>query len=175
MTINESTTIHEDKQGKQAPVHLQFRNTSTMSAEPSASKASSSSGSRRKHRSGDGTKKKKSKRLDTPNEPDVAASAVALPSFGEDFVGFVASDDEDAEEPQKPAREWDVGKPSRADERDRGRRRDHEREDGYANKKERMNASSRRAPWVDDVAWEDCANVAEMCVSRRAGCWPDGG
>jgi non-canonical poly(A) RNA polymerase PAPD5/7 len=36
--------------------------------------------------------------------------------------------------------------------------------DGYANKKQRTNASSRKAPWVVDLNWDRCNNVAEMCV-----------
>jgi non-canonical poly(A) RNA polymerase PAPD5/7 len=38
-------------------------------------------------------------------------------------------------------------------------------DDGYANKKERLDPSSRKAPWLDSVDWESCNNVAEMCVT----------
>lgn len=36
--------------------------------------------------------------------------------------------------------------------------------DDYLNKKQRVDAASRRAPWVWDVDWESCNNVAEMYV-----------
>ena len=36
--------------------------------------------------------------------------------------------------------------------------------DGYANKKQRVDAASRRAPWAWDVDWDSCQNVAQMCV-----------
>ncbi|TFY59950.1 hypothetical protein EVG20_g7606 [Dentipellis fragilis] len=35
-------------------------------------------------------------------------------------------------------------------------------DDGYENKKQRLDAASRKAPWVVDVDWDSCANVAEM-------------
>jgi hypothetical protein len=36
--------------------------------------------------------------------------------------------------------------------------------DGFANKKQRVDASSRKAPWVEKVDWEECNNVAELYV-----------
>jgi hypothetical protein len=142
-----------------------LRSSMTMSTGPSKT---SSSGSQRRKNSGDpSSKKKKPKILDRVAEPGL------MTTFGDDFLGFVLSEDEDetaVPTSSKPTREWDVGKPSRSDDRDRdrNRRRDLDRDDGYANKKQRQDASSRRAPWVEDLAWEDCANVSEMCASQSA-------
>jgi len=82
-----------------------------------------------------------------------------------------------------PTREWDKGK-AREHSRDGDRRRDNPRErdsdrsegkrkydmvfdfdDGFANKKQRTDALSRKAPWVTGLDWDRCNNVAEMCVS----------
>ena len=49
-----------------------------------------------------------------------------------------------------------VGRKRKADEVDL--------EDGYASKKERVAAASRRAPWARDVDWDGCSNVAELYV-----------
>ncbi|KAF8495367.1 Nucleotidyltransferase [Gautieria morchelliformis] len=35
-------------------------------------------------------------------------------------------------------------------------------EDGYANKKQRTDASSRLTPWARDVDWDNCRNLAEL-------------
>ena len=99
---------------------------------------------------------------------------------GEDFIPFASLDENDAPSTRKgspPAREWDEGKP-----KDKGKERERAREgegggagrkrkaeeidfnDGYANKKERVAAASRKAPWVRDMDWEHCANVAELYV-----------
>lgn len=71
-------------------------------------------------------------------------------------------------------REWDKGKERMQDwDRDRDRNRgdarrsrrdEYDRNDGYANKKQRLDAASRKAPWIADVTWEGCTNVAEMSV-----------
>ncbi|KAI0053976.1 hypothetical protein FA95DRAFT_1529800 [Auriscalpium vulgare] len=48
---------------------------------------------------------------------------------------------------------------------DRGRKRksgEYDRDDGYDNKKQRLDAASRKAPWVANVDWESSANVAEL-------------
>lgn len=94
-------------------------------------------------------------------------------AFGEaDFIAFTLSDpEEDASnrEPSPPTREWDKGKgKARANGRESenaGRKRKADEldlNDGYANKKERVAAASRKAPWTKDVDWDSCANVAEM-------------
>jgi len=100
-------------------------------------------------------------------------------AFVEDYIALFSDGEEAQNEKDKskesvreaqPAnnREWDQGK---VRERSRGRggestkKRKHDAvdfEDGYANKKQRMNAASRKAPWVYDIDWEDCRNVAEM-------------
>ena len=78
-------------------------------------------------------------------------------------------------------REWDKGKSKgkgkeRARDDDKSSRREGERagrkrkaeeidhDDGYANKKERVAAASRKAPWASNVDWMECTNVAEMYV-----------
>lgn len=112
-------------------------------------------------------------------DPKLAANADAGPStrptegmFGEeDFIPFTFEDEEKVEEEEvvevePPVREWDKGK-GRAKESD-SRKRKHDEvdlNDGYANKKQRLDAASRRAPWAVDVDWDKCNNVAEMYVS----------
>ncbi|KAI0062345.1 Nucleotidyltransferase [Artomyces pyxidatus] len=111
---------------------------------------------------------------------------------GVDFIPFGLSDEPEGEDrtrgksdrerasdrPVNREREWDRGKgkarqwEQRADERDRDRDRnggarkrkadDYDRNDGYENKKQRMDAASRKAPWVAGVDWEASANVAEL-------------
>jgi non-canonical poly(A) RNA polymerase PAPD5/7 len=112
----------------------------------------------------------------TPVSPGRQKSPVTFeePSFENngDFIAFRFEDDpeihdhfrkEDKEEPRE--REWDKGK-RKAQEHDtiggRKRKADFDRSDGYNSKKERTDAASRKAPWVTDVDWEGCANVAEL-------------
>jgi non-canonical poly(A) RNA polymerase PAPD5/7 len=114
----------------------------------------------------------------TPVTPAKQKSPVACeePSFENngDFIALMSEDapevhdrihKEDKEEPRE--RDWDKGK-GRAQDRDnvggKKRKADFDRNDGY-NKKERMDAASRKAPWVADVVWEGCANVAELSAS----------
>lgn len=114
----------------------------------------------------------------TPITPAKQKSPVAFeePSFENngDFIAFRFEGDpdvhdhfrkEDKEEPRE--REWDKGK-ERAQDRDnvggKKRKADFDRDDGYS-KKERMDAASRKAPWITDVDWEGCANVAELSAS----------
>ncbi|OJT08695.1 Poly(A) RNA polymerase cid14 [Trametes pubescens] len=114
-------------------------------------------------------------------EPERAGKGDGESTFAEaDFIPFSFSDLEEPAEPAAPAqqdwppeREWDRGKgKSREKERERGDEREHagrkrkveevDFDDGYANKKQRVAAASRRAPWVNNVDWDKCANVAEM-------------
>lgn len=109
--------------------------------------------------------------------------------FVEEYIAFApSSDSEDdsrkqkarksekarGKEPVRDAlvaseRDWDRGKP-RERERSRERGRDEKKrkhdaidfDDGYANKKQRMDAASRKAPWVYDIDWDGCKNVSEM-------------
>ena len=104
-------------------------------------------------------------------------------AFGnDDFIAFSLSDTEEAEkhaarESSPPVREWDRGKvKGKEREEHAGRKRKVEEvdfNDGYANKKQRVAAASRRAPWARDVDWDKCTNVAEMYVHpfslRRLG------
>lgn len=102
-------------------------------------------------------------------------------SFGDDdFIAFSLSDAEEADkqsarESSPPAREWDRGKvKGKEREEHAGRKRKVEEinfNDGYANKKQRVAAASRRAPWAWDVDWDKCANVAEMYVHPLSPGW----
>lgn len=114
----------------------------------------------------------------TPLTPTKQRSPMAFeePSFenNSDFIALRFEDDpevhdrfrkEDKEEPRE--RDWDKGK-GKAQDRDnvggKKRKADFDRNDGY-NKRERMDAASRKAPWVTDVDWEGCANVSELSAS----------
>lgn len=100
-----------------------------------------------------------------------AAAALEEASFENncDFIAFGLADDDHREEAKEEIseREWDKGK-KKAGGRDAGggrkRKADFDRNDGYNNKKERTDAASRKAPWVEDVDWEGSTNVAELCV-----------
>ncbi|CAA7271029.1 unnamed protein product [Cyclocybe aegerita] len=75
-------------------------------------------------------------------------------------------------EKEKPSssrseRERDRGKERYDDERrnGRGHKRRHaeyDEDDGYGNKKQRMDAASKKCPWVNGPELERCQNVAEM-------------
>ncbi|KAI0320708.1 hypothetical protein OF83DRAFT_1052529 [Amylostereum chailletii] len=109
--------------------------------------------------------------------------------FGEDFVPFGFSDeteknkddeqrgeerrrDKDRDRERRNEREWDRGKGKAGDwdrdaERDERKTRkrkvgDYDPDDGYGNKKQRLDAASRKAPWLENVEWEGCSNVAEL-------------
>ena len=102
-------------------------------------------------------------------------------SVGEEFVAFTFSDS-DEEAAAVPVREWDQGKQdpdvekrgkkrksgdiSRGDgeydrdsRRDRGRDRDRDR---HGEKRQRMENVPRHAPWVANVDWDRCPNVADL-------------
>lgn len=111
-----------------------------------------------------------------------ASTANGDSSFLEaEFIPFSFSepeeeDDAPARESSPPVREWDVGKgkgkvnASRRENEHAGRKRKADEidvNDGYTNKKERVAAASRKAPWASDVDWDGCANVAEMYVDVR--------
>lgn len=67
-------------------------------------------------------------------------------------------------------REWDRGKEAAADDKydrrnghGRNRKRKYEEyDDGYSNKKQRVEVGSRKCPWVADLDLNHCTNVAEM-------------
>ena len=113
-------------------------------------------------------------KLPSPNEP----------GFGEeDYIAFVLSDAESdkslkdvvVEEAAVDSRRGDKGKGKAREYEWAGRKRKSDEidfNDGYANKKERMAANSRLAPWAKDVDWENCHNVAEMYVYDCFTGWP---
>lgn len=114
----------------------------------------------------------------TPVTPAKQKSPVAFeePSFenNSDFIALRFEDDtdvhdnfrkEDKEEPRERDRDKGKGKAQDRDNvGDKKRKADFDRNDRY-NKKEHMDAVSRKAPWVTDVDWEGCANVAELSAS----------
>ena len=127
-----------------------------------------------------GTSKPSSKSDSSRRADKNAPTANGDKSFVEsDFIPFNFSDPEEeevapAKESSPPVREWDKGKgkgkakASKRESEHAGRKRkadEIDMNDGYTNKKERMAAASRKAPWAKDVDWESCSNVAEMCVA----------
>lgn len=118
--------------------------------------------------------------------PKNLGSAAPAP-FGanEEFIKFAFSDS-DKETAAVPIREWDQGtqgrdvekrgkkrktgemsrddrKYDRDSRRERGRDRDRDRDgDRHGEKRQRMEIDPRRAPWVANVDWDRCANVAEL-------------
>ena len=146
------------------------RGTFDVTAGPSNTSAAATKLKRRSKGNGSGQA--------TPVTSAKQKSPVAFeePSFenNSDFIALRFEDDpevhdrfrnDDREEPRE--RDWDRGK-GKAQDRDnfggKRRRADFDRNDGY-NKKERMDAASRKAPWVTDVDWEGCVNVAELSAS----------
>ncbi|KXN91438.1 Poly(A) RNA polymerase cid14 [Leucoagaricus sp. SymC.cos] len=125
--------------------------------------------------------------LGASQETTASANSSSV-AFVEDYIAFTASSDDELllKDEKKPKSEKARGKEPAQDaplaterergrgnarERQRSRERDDRRkrkyetidlDDRYANKKQRMDAASRRAPWVYDVDWDDCKNVAEM-------------
>ncbi|KIJ44262.1 hypothetical protein M422DRAFT_30412 [Sphaerobolus stellatus SS14] len=96
---------------------------------------------------------------------------------GDDFIAFDASDHEhdDKAEADRPAM---AGPSFIPDRKGKGRERSppseihtgekrsrdqmEQTDDGYVNKKQRVDAASRLTPWVEDVDWDSCRNMAEM-------------
>lgn len=154
---------------------------SSRSATPASSKLESTSENRKARRKR--ARESKEEENGASHVPDTE-NAEAGPSkppvpnptgFGdEDFIAFVPSEPED-DVPQEDAVNKVVAGVV-TDEKGKGKAREYDRagrkrksdeidlDDGYANKKERMDAKSRRAPWAVDVDWENCPNVAEMYV-----------
>lgn len=94
---------------------------------------------------------------------------------GKDFIPFDFSDDENEKEEGKeppPVKSVGKGKGRESDDRDmRGGKNGLKRsaweievQDEYSNKKQRTDASSRLTPWVADVDWDNCRNLAELFV-----------
>ncbi|KAF8625741.1 hypothetical protein AX17_006768 [Amanita inopinata Kibby_2008] len=127
---------------------------------------------------------------DAGNEAGEAKNAV-IGTFekGEDFIALLPSEDSDhgsqskstvarkdetaegrkdkgkGREVSPSTREWDRGKVRDDDDRQHGKRRYDmifDFNDGYSNKRQRVDANSRKAPWLERFDWESCKNVAEM-------------
>ncbi|KAF8884822.1 hypothetical protein BD779DRAFT_1535701 [Infundibulicybe gibba] len=86
----------------------------------------------------------------------------ATPHAGPEVDGKNKETSPKNRETDEPAqREWDKGKIPQPQNK-----RTHETafdaNDGYTSKKQRVDASSRKSPWMDGLAWEQCNNVAEM-------------
>ncbi|OCH93830.1 hypothetical protein OBBRIDRAFT_855761 [Obba rivulosa] len=85
-----------------------------------------------------------------------------------DFVAFSFSEGEEevageVKEVKTPVREWDKGKGKMRESSGRKRKTDElSLDDGYASKRQRVAAASRRAPWLADVDWDGCTHVSEM-------------
>ncbi|CAL1705450.1 unnamed protein product [Somion occarium] len=98
------------------------------------------------------------------DEPELYEEPEAVDSKGKQK----ANDTQTENEKEPYAREWDKGKSRMLAKDSRsqaGQKRKSEQldfNDDYLNKKQRVDAASRRAPWVWDVDWESCNNVAEM-------------
>ncbi|KAF8447419.1 hypothetical protein L210DRAFT_3641366 [Boletus edulis BED1] len=102
-------------------------------------------------------------------DPESGDINIKTPEIGDDFIPFGVSEEEYcpqgkprsemARQKEKATeREWDVGKPPRPDE-----------EEGSGMKKkydpafdDEDNGSSGMTPWVSQVDWDCCHNVAEM-------------
>jgi hypothetical protein len=114
--------------------------------------------------------------------PKYLASAAPVPFYGdEEFIAF-GFPDSDKETAAMPIREWDQGKENRDVEkrgmkrksgemsrddreydrgggRERGHRRDRNRDEGRGR---RMENVPRRTPWIAKVDWGKCVNVPEL-------------
>lgn len=101
---------------------------------------------------------------------------IKTPEIGDDFIPLAASGTEASHEKPRSERarqkekgkerEWDIGKPPRTgDEEGRGTKRKYDyvfdEEDVRAYSR-RQRFESRKAPWVSQVDWDSCHNVAEM-------------
>ncbi len=101
------------------------------------------------------------------------ATATSTPKHGfaggEDFISFDTHPPQESSNKEAETRN-NLRLPARpevASEKATGKKRRWEEidtNDGYTNKKQRVDAASRRCPWAADVDWEGCRNVAEMCV-----------
>jgi hypothetical protein len=100
-----------------------------------------------------------------------------IAGFGdEDFIPFVFEEEQEEEgpvkelepgEPTLDSSEVATGKRKAPDYEGVGRKRksdEMERDESYATLRERIDTTTRRAPWAANVDWDSCRNVAEMCV-----------
>ncbi|KAI6036025.1 hypothetical protein BKA83DRAFT_117132 [Pisolithus microcarpus] len=96
--------------------------------------------------------------------------------IGDDFIPFQVGEDEDTvgqherldarQKGKEPEREWDKGKLAGhvEESRSRGTKRKHDDLSDDDSRRYRRTEwpISRSAPWVNDVDWDSCRNVAEM-------------
>jgi hypothetical protein len=125
--------------------------------------------------------KSKSKDVSSCNTPTAEASGLSgdttgtgtalsgktgLGTFeeGEDFIAFALSDlDDELEQRGTPIREWDRGKNVLDESYGKKRKSDDmERGERHGAKRQRLDSSSRQAPWVIDVDWHSCNNVPDL-------------
>ncbi|KAH7914043.1 hypothetical protein BJ138DRAFT_1133701 [Hygrophoropsis aurantiaca] len=130
--------------------------------------------------------KRKEKAKYSDSEPaDVQAGPSKTFESNDDFIPFLIESEDATPEPEEPRhddrlrvkeraseREWDKGKDTRRmDERDKDRDGRHGEKRKYdmifdpADTDDwayRRQPPSRKAPWVRDVDWDSCNNVAEM-------------
>ncbi|KAG6335160.1 hypothetical protein ID866_3922 [Astraeus odoratus] len=132
------------------------------------------SSSKRARAEKSGRKGKEPIRLDD-SEPGEVEVATKTYDIGDDFIPLGASDDGSAAEDERisdrkktePEREWDRGKSSRydRDERRRGTKRRHDDlsddDDDRGYRRAPMQVP-RKSPWVADIDWKGCNNVAEI-------------
>ncbi|KLO19261.1 hypothetical protein SCHPADRAFT_899095 [Schizopora paradoxa] len=101
------------------------------------------------------------------NEPVATGSQKVGFSTGEDFIAFELESRNASPTEASDARNYHglPARPEPTSERAAGKKRRWEEidnNDGYASKKQKVDAASRRCPWAADVDWEGCRNVAEM-------------
>lgn len=115
-------------------------------------------------------------------DPEPGEINIKAPEIGDDFIPFGASDTE-ASPREKPRserarqkekateREWDIGKPPRMDDREgRGMKRksdsafDEEDDRGHRRRQRFESYDNKKTPWVSQVDWDSCHNVADMYV-----------
>lgn len=113
-------------------------------------------------------------------DPEPGEIKVKAPEIGDDFIPLGASDTEDSpqakprserarQKEKATGREWDKGKPRRTgDEDGRGVKRKYdfasdEEDDRADRRRQRFEPyDARKTPWVSQVDWDSCHNVAEM-------------
>lgn len=84
---------------------------------------------------------------------------------GDDYIAFETPEEEDyrtvhARIPKGKGRERAPPEPRIGDKRSADQM--EYGADGYVNKKQRLDAAARLTPWVDDVHWDGCRNLAEV-------------
>ena len=110
---------------------------------------------------------------------DVELGEIKMPELGNNFIPLGMNDTEVSQEKPRSERvrqkekgtehEWDVGKAQRMGREDgRGTKRKYddvsdEVDDRAYRRRQRF--EPRKAPWVSQVDWDSCRNVAEMYVS----------